>query len=78
MKESDRMVYKRPDGTWGQKRLDSERAASVHSTQREAQQTARTQLRRSGGGELITQSESGKIRAKDTVPPGKDSHPPKG
>lgn len=78
MKGRDRVVYKRPDGNWVQKRLDTDRASSVSPTQREAQQTARVQLRRSGGGELITKSEGGQIRAKDTVRPGNDKSPPKG
>ncbi|HEY0152688.1 MAG TPA: DUF2188 domain-containing protein [Longimicrobium sp.] len=59
-----RIVCRRPDGFWSQKRLDADRAASVHPAQREAQQTARTQLR-SGGGELIAASDGGQFRAKD-------------
>ena len=78
MKERDRMVYPRPDGSWGQKRLDAGRAASVHSTQREAQSAARRMLGRSGGGELITQGEDGRIRDKVTVRPGRDTFPPAG
>jgi hypothetical protein len=72
-----RIVCRRPDGFWSQKRLDADRAASVHPAQREAQQVARTQLLRSGGGELITKSEGGQIRAKDTVRPGHGEYPPK-
>jgi hypothetical protein len=62
-----RIVCRRPDGNWAQKRLDADRAASVHPTEREAQQVAGAQPRWSGGGELITTSEGGQIRAKDTV-----------
>jgi len=62
-----RIVCRRPDGFWAQKRLDADRAASVHPAQREAQQAAITQLRRSEGGELSTTAEAGQIRAKDTV-----------
>lgn len=62
-----RIVCRRPDGNWAQKRLDADRAASVHPGQRVAEQPARTQLHRSGGGELITTSEGGQLRAKDTV-----------
>jgi hypothetical protein len=73
-----RTVCRRPDGFWSQKRLDADRAASVHPMQREAQQTAPAQLRRSGGGELIAMSEGGPVRSKDTVRPGNDKYPPTG
>ncbi len=73
-----RIVCRRPDGNWAQKRLDADRAASVHPTGREAQQTERTQLSWSGGGEVISTSEGGQIRAKDTVRSGSDQYPLKG
>ncbi len=72
-----RIVCRRPDGNWAQKRLDADRAASVHPAQREAQQTARTQLVRSSGEELATASE-GQIRVKDAVRPAKDTYALKG
>ena len=62
-----RIVCRRPDGFWSQKRLDAGRAASVHPVQREAQQVGGTQLRRDGGGEFIGASEGGQMQAKDTV-----------
>ena len=77
-KKHDRMVSQRPDGNWANKKNDSERASSVHSTQREAEQAAREMLRNQGGGELTIKGVDGKIRAKDTVPPGNDPFPPKG
>ncbi|WP_240687703.1 DUF2188 domain-containing protein [Alkanindiges illinoisensis] len=42
-KPQDRMVYKRGD-VWVNKRNDSGRASSVHSTQKEAQQAAKKML----------------------------------
>lgn len=75
-KGKDRIVYKR-DEQWVNKRVDAERAGSLHRTQREAEQAAREMLRKTGGGELITKGEDGKIRSKDTIPPAPDPNPPK-
>ncbi|MBI5645605.1 MAG: DUF2188 domain-containing protein [Ignavibacteriae bacterium] len=63
---------------WAVKRPNSERASSVHRTQQEAIDTARAQIRREGGGELIIKGVDGKIRSRDTVPPARDSFPPRG
>lgn len=76
-KPQDRHVVKRPNGQWENKRQDSERATSLHDTQREAEQAARENLRKQGGGELITHDRSGRIRSKDTIPPGNDPLPPR-
>lgn len=71
----DRIVYKRGD-EWVNKRNDSERASSVHSTQHEAEAAARGMLRNQGGGELTTKGIDGRIRSKDTI--GKpDPNPPR-
>ena len=75
-KGRDRMVYQRPDGTWVNKRNDADRASSLHNTQRDAEASARDMLRNQGGGELITKGTNGKIRSKDTIPPGNDPFPP--
>jgi hypothetical protein len=56
---------------------DSSRASSVHKTQKEAADKAKTMLQNSGGGELSIKGIDGKIRSKDTVPPGNDPNPPK-
>lgn len=77
MKDQDRTVSRRPDGQWANKRVDSERASSVHETQRAAEQAARGMLRNQGGGELTTMSRDGRIRSKDTIPPGSDPMPPR-
>ncbi len=76
-KKGDRTVSPRPDGTWANKRNDSDRASSVHDTQREAVQSAKEMLQNQGGGELTTQGRNGRIRSKDTIPPGNDPCPPK-
>lgn len=71
-KPQDRTVFRRPDGTWANKRNDASRASSVHGTQKEAQDAARQMLKNQGGGELATKGVDGKIRDKDTVAPGND------
>ena len=76
-KDQDRMVYQRPDGSWVNKRNDSDRASSLHPTQRDAEQRAREMLKNQGGGELTTKGRDGKIRSKDTIPPGNDPIPPR-
>ena len=76
-KDRDRSVYKREDGKWVNKRHDSDRASSLHDTQKEAVDTAREMLKNQGGGELNTHGRDGKIRSKDTIPPGNDPNPPK-
>ncbi len=74
---NDRMVYRRNDGIWVNKRNDSGRASSIHDTQGDAVDAARENLVNQGGGELITKGMNGKIRSKDTIPPGNDPCPPK-
>ena len=76
-KGRDRTVYKRKDGKWVNKRNDSDRASSIHETQKEAENAAREMLINQGGGELTTQGRNGKFRSKDTIPPGKDPLPPR-
>ncbi|MBN2863889.1 MAG: DUF2188 domain-containing protein [Bacteroidales bacterium] len=71
------MVYRRNDGTWVNKKNDSDRASSVHDTQAAAVQAARQNLIHQGGGELITKGMDGKIRSKDTIAPGNDPCPPR-
>lgn len=76
-KGRDRMVYKNKDGKWVNKRNDSTKASILHNTQEEAEIAAKGMLKNQGGGELITKGLDGKIRSKDTIPPGKDPNPPK-
>ncbi|KAF5053150.1 hypothetical protein DSECCO2_401500 [anaerobic digester metagenome] len=76
-KKQDRMVYQREDGKWANKRNDSERASTLHDTQKEAAKTAKEMLQHQGGGELTIKGVDGKIRSKDTIAPGNDPYPPK-
>lgn len=76
-KNRDRMVYKKVDGNWANKRNDSDRASSVHGTQKEAIDAARGMLNNQGGGELTTKGVNGQIRSKDTIAPGNDPCPPR-
>jgi len=76
-KGRDRNVYRRNDGKWANKRQDAEKASSLHKTQKEAEKAAKSMLRNQGGGELITSGRDGRIRSKDTIPPGNDPFPPK-
>ena len=76
-KGRDRTVFRRDDGNWANKRNDSDRASTVHSTQRAAEQAARQMLGNQGGGELTTKGMDGKIRSKDTISPGNDPNPPR-
>ena len=76
-KGKDRTVYQNKDGQWGNKRNDASRASSLHSTQAEAVQSAKAMLENQGGGELTTMGRDGKIRSKDTIPPGNDPLPPR-
>ncbi|OHD16958.1 MAG: hypothetical protein A2Y38_05945 [Spirochaetes bacterium GWB1_59_5] len=75
-KPQDRMVHKAPDG-WANSRNGASRAEGIYPTQKEAIEAARQNLRNSGGGELTIQGRDGRIREKDTVPPGNDPCPPK-
>jgi len=77
-KPQDRTISRRPDGSWENKRNDAERASSVHTTQKAAQDAARQMLKNQGGGELTTKGVDGKIRDKDTVAPGNDPRSTKG
>ena len=77
MSSKGRTVFHRDDGKWVNKRNDSERASSLHDTQKEAENVAREMLRNQGGGELTTKGENGQIRSKDTIAPGRDPNPPK-
>jgi hypothetical protein len=75
-KDRDRTVYRREDRVWVNKRNDSERASSVHYTQREANEAARAMLKNQGGGELTTMGRDGKITSKDTIA-SNDPNPPR-
>lgn len=75
-KGRDRTVYQRDDGQWVNKRNDAEKASSLHDTQKEAADAAKEMLGNQGGGELSIKGLDGRIRSKDTIPPGNDPNPP--
>ncbi|MGE3420141.1 MAG: DUF2188 domain-containing protein [Bradyrhizobium sp.] len=75
-KGRDRTVYRSGD-EWINKRNDADRASSKHGTQKDAIDAANRMLKNQGGGELTTKGRDGKIRSKDTIPPGNDPNPPK-
>jgi hypothetical protein len=76
-KTTDRIVSRQPDGQWQNRRNSASRATSLHPTQKEAENAARLLLQKQGGGELTTLGVDGKIRSKDTIPPGNDPNPPR-
>lgn len=76
-KKNDRIVYRRSDGRWGNRRIGNERDTSIHETQKQASDEARRQIRKDGGGELSVTGRNHKIRSKDTISPGNDPNPPK-
>lgn len=75
-KGRDRTVYK-SGNEWVNKRNDAQRVSSKHSIQKPAIDAARGMLQNQGGGELTTKGRDGKIRSKDTIPPGRDPNPPR-
>ena len=75
--KDDRIVYRRADGQWVNKKADADKASSLHDKQKGAEDAAREMLKTSGGGELITKGLDGKIRSKDTIPPARDPFPPR-
>ena len=76
-RKNDRTVFRNTDGDWANKKNSADKASSLHSTQKEAEDAARQMLKKQGGGELTTKGLDGKIRSKDTIAPGNDPNPPK-
>lgn len=52
---------------WRARRDGAERSIAVTATQRQADQVARRVARNTGGAEVVTHGENGRIRSKDTV-----------
>ena len=75
-KGRDRTVYQK-GSNWVQKRNDANRVGGVHSRQTDAVGEAARMLAKEGGGELIVKGRDGRIRSKDTIPPGNDPVPPR-
>jgi len=76
-KGRDRTIYRRDDGKWANKRNDAGKSSSVHDTQQNAINSTRNMLGNQGGGELTVMGRNGRIRSKDTIPPGNDPCPPR-
>ncbi len=75
MPKNDRYVVKHPEG-WAIKSPGAQRASSIHSTQREAEQRAKEIVSNLGGGEVRIQDRHGQWRDSDTVASGNDPNPP--
>jgi len=73
----NRTVYRRNDRQWVNKRNDADKASSVHSTQKDAENAAKEMLKNQGGGELTIIGRDHRIRSKDTIAPASDPNPPK-
>ena len=65
-------VYKADDGEWKAKRDGAAQAGSSSPTQSDAIADARRFAAGSGGGDIAVHGVDGRIRAKDTIPPGTD------
>ncbi|MBA5864201.1 MAG: DUF2188 domain-containing protein [Nitrospira sp. CR1.1] len=76
MGKNDRYVVKHEHG-WAVKKPGAERASSIHSTQHEAERSAKNTVANLGGGEVRIQGRDGQWRDSDTVPPGNDPMPPR-
>jgi len=76
-KGRDRTIHRTSNGKWVNRRNDAGKASSVHDTQQNAINSARTMLGNQGGGELTVMGRNGRIRSKDTIKPGNDPCPPK-
>lgn len=77
-KPNTRNVVPASGGGWNVHKPGASRASAHYDTQKEAINRARQILKNDGGGELTVHDQHGKIREKDTVPPGNDPYPPKG
>ena len=75
---NSRHVLPDPDGGWRVEKPGASRASAKADTQTEAIDRAREIVHNDGGGEILIHGRDGKIRAKDTVAPGNDPHPPRG
>jgi hypothetical protein len=76
MSKNDRFVTRHAEG-WAIKKPGAERASSVFSSQRAAEQRAKTIVSNNGGGEVRIQGRDGRWRDSDTVPPGHDPSLPR-
>jgi hypothetical protein len=78
MARIERHVVPNEKGGWDVKSPGASRASAHLEAQEQAVDRARQILRKEGGGELIVHDRDGRIRDKQTVPSGRDPHPPRG
>lgn len=76
-KDNERHVVPNPEGGWDVKKPGGAHASAHTDTQKDATDRARQIVGNQGGGEVVIHGRDGKIRDKDTVPPGNDPNPPK-
>lgn len=72
-----RDVVPNPEGGWDVTKPGGKRASSHHDTQHDAIDRAKQIVANDGGGEVRIHGRNGRIRDSDTVPPGRDPHPPR-
>jgi hypothetical protein len=77
-KPNTRTVGPAKGGGWKVTKPGQKKPVSHHRKQSAGQAAARKELKKAGGGELITKNAKGTIRAKDTVAPGHDPRSRKG
>jgi hypothetical protein len=78
MSRNQRHIVSDSAGGWSIKAPGASRSSGHFNTQAQAISRAREILQNSGGGELITHGEKGRIRESDTIPPAHDAFPPRG
>lgn len=72
-----RHVTRNPSGGWNNRTPGAAQPNSRHRTQAAAEQRAKQDVAREGGGEVVIHRPDGRIRDSDTVAPGTDPNPPK-
>ncbi|CAB4898879.1 unannotated protein [freshwater metagenome] len=66
---SDRRVVQNPDGGWDVRGPDGRTVVRGRRTPRRAMVEARRAVRESGGGRLVVEDRTGRVRQTDHVPP---------
>lgn len=77
MSNKNRHIVPNPDGGWDVKKPGAQRASAHEKTQSDAEARAKEIVANQGGGEVVIHDRHGRIRDKDTVPPGNDPSPPR-
>jgi hypothetical protein len=77
MARTERHVVPNPGGGWDVEAPQASQASAHFDEQSQAIDRARAILQNEGGGELIVHDREGRVREKDTVPPGHDPNPPR-